>query len=266
MIVAVAACAALGLAALGHPQAFADSGGDHDSTTVQSGEVTWEQHVAGTAAGLVPSPQPVAGSAPLTLEQRGVLAATNAACVTLAASGAATPPQCQPSAPPPSTPPTPGFDVALRLRTQLQLTAPRIRTAPPVGTAAIVGIPTWLWIDADTTQPVSNTATDGPLQVSILAVPQGVDWDTGDGQHLHCDGTGDPYLPGRSDPHAAPPCSHTYTQRSTATDPHHSYSLQATVTWHITWWANTGQSGTLPPTTLTTHTPIKVLEQQAILD
>ncbi len=161
----------------------------------------------------------------------------------------------------------PGFALAVSLRAQLSITMPDLHTAPPPGTPSIVGFPTWLWVDAQAARPVTKTATAGPLVVSITATPQGVDWDSGDGQTIHCDGPGTPFVAGVTDPKVtAPSCSHVYTQRSTVTDPNGTFVLRGSMTWTVQWGASTGQSGTLDPLTVTRTIPIQVKDLQPVLD
>jgi hypothetical protein len=164
------------------------------------------------------------------------------------------------------TAPDPALELALRLRSRLRISMAGIRTAPPLGKAAIVGIATWLWVERSGAEVLSATETQGPLTVTVSAIPSGVDWDTGDGHQLHCDGIGSPFVPGRSDPYQRPACSHAYAYRSTRTDPQGTYQLRASITYHVSWSANTGQGGPLDPATVTTMSPITVHELQAALD
>jgi hypothetical protein len=235
---------------------------DPGSATAGTPTVTEPYHVPGSP-GRAPG-RPTA-TRPLTQEERNLQTIYTALCSTYRQAQGTVLPFCQTS-PTAGAPANPGRDIAIALRTQLRVVMPPLRTAPPPGTSAVTGIPVWLWVDPSAARPVSQSATFGPLSVSITATATGIDWDTGDGHHLHCDGTGTPYVAGQTDPSSTPTCSYAYTQRSTVDDPNGTYTLRGSMTWQVSWRASTGEGGTLPPLRVAASMPIKVEDLQPVLD
>jgi hypothetical protein len=111
---------------------------------------------------------------------------------------------------------------------QLAFGSPTIEMAPPAGSAQLVNVATWLWIDPAAWQTLTATATAGTVTATATAAPSKVVWDMGDGQSVTCDGPGTPYDP--SDPDATTGCSYTWGQAGT-------YTVTATVYWSVTWTA-----------------------------
>jgi hypothetical protein len=116
---------------------------------------------------------------------------------------------------------------------QLGLASPTIEMAPPDGSPQLVGVATWLWINAGAWKTLTASATAGPVTTTATATPTKVVWDMGDGQSVTCDGPGTPYS--ASDPNGTTDCSYTWNQPG-------SYMVSATVYWSVTWTA-TGAAG-----------------------
>jgi hypothetical protein len=117
-----------------------------------------------------------------------------------------------------------------------QVPRPAVGINPPAD--QLVQLMTWLWIDTNNApwQPVTATATAGPVTSRVTATPYEVDWDMGNGDHKICDNPGTPYTPG-----ATPTCTYTYRQ-SSAGKPDDAFQVTATTKWHVTWTA-TGAPG-----------------------
>jgi hypothetical protein len=133
---------------------------------------------------------------------------------------------------------------------------------PAKGADQIVGIPTWLWVDAnDLMPPPPVTVTAGGVSVTPSFSPQSITWDTGDGIQT-CQGPGTPWAPGATP--GPQTCAHTYS-KSSAGRPGDVFKVTATVTWTVSYTVNGAPGGTLPAQT-TTSLPalVRVAEGQAI--
>lgn len=150
-----------------------------------------------------------------------------------------------------------------RAEAQLDPPDPTMRTNPPAGDQ-LVGVPTWLWID-DPWQPVSATATVGPVSSTVTATPRDVRWDLGDGNTITCDGPGRAYDLTKDPASQQSDCAHTYTHRSTVRGPSAAYGLRATVTYGVTWTATTGQNGNLGTISRSSTVNLIVREAQALI-
>ncbi len=142
----------------------------------------------------------------------------------------------------------------------LPLPVPQIRLNPPAGSAQLVSLPTWLWLDPATWGARSATASVPGLSATVTAVPVSVTWTMGDGGQVVCRGPGTPYDPKRPEAAQHPSCSYTYRHAADA------YQVTATTTWRVTWVAHgVPDGGTLPPLARTSPaTPLRVVEVQTI--
>ena len=146
---------------------------------------------------------------------------------------------------------------------QLPLPDPQVGTNPGDGNPALVGLPTWLWVD--NYGPIQASATLGGVTATVTATPTGVTFDTGDGGSVSCADGGTPYDPAMPAESQASDCVHTWTERSTVDDPAGTRSLRAQIDYEITWSATNGQSGTLDTQTRSSLTPVQIVEAQALL-
>ena len=148
---------------------------------------------------------------------------------------------------------------------QLQVPSPVVRTSPPSGQDAVVNLPTWLWVDDGTWDPVSQSAQAGGVTVTATAKATKVVWDLGDGTTVTCNGPGTPYVLGVSDPKApSPDCGHTYN-RSSEGRPGQRFRITATVTWTADYSVAGGTGGgTLPDLSASSATDLRVAEFQAL--
>lgn len=122
--------------------------------------------------------------------------------------------------------------------------------APPAS-RGVVGLGTWIWVDAALWQPVSTTAwiptPQGPLQVTTTASPVGIVFDPGDGVHgtgpVRCSGRGLTWHGAYGDSLPSP-CMYTY-RRSSAIAPGGAFRAALTVVWEVTYESNRGERGSL---------------------
>jgi hypothetical protein len=117
--------------------------------------------------------------------------------------------------------------------------APDVRTNPEQ--RAVVGIPTWLWLDSGSWSTQSSTLMLGGTSVTVVAKPIRVVWQTGEGT-VTCDGPGAAYDPTATVGAQHTDCAWTYRQ-SSRTEPAGAYAASATSYWRIRWSA-TGPAGT----------------------
>ncbi|WP_243761401.1 hypothetical protein [Streptomyces sp. YIM 98790] len=137
-----------------------------------------------------------------------------------------------------------------------------------------VNLPTWIWLDQATFQPVSAVATlpGTPYQVTTTATPAALRIEPGteDAEthmpggvcEVRADGSiGEPYTPGAEDP---PPCGVTYLRSTTADG--EPFELSATLVWEVSWTDNvSGQTQTLPDGVFEDTVEISVEEIQTIV-
>jgi hypothetical protein len=107
-------------------------------------------------------------------------------------------------------------------------TPPSIATSPPVGTPAVVNLPSYLYLNPGAWQTFTATATAGTVSATVVAVPEKVVWTTGDGGSVTCPTQGVPYSSSYSATPPADACTYTYTTTGT-------YTLSATVMYDATW-------------------------------
>lgn len=141
----------------------------------------------------------------------------------------------------------------------LRLPTPVVQLNPPAGQMELVRVPVWMWLGASSYTATSATVRVPGLAVTATATPTQVLWSTGDGSTVICHGPGTPWTTGTNPAAASPSCGHTYT-RSSATQPGHTFTVTATVTWQITWRGGAG-GGRAPD--LTTRTSVQVAVGQA---
>jgi hypothetical protein len=143
---------------------------------------------------------------------------------------------------------------------RLRLPAPVIRVNPAPPAPQLVFEPSWLWVDTSSWGQRSATASAGGLSVTATAKPTTVEWSTGDGSLVTCDGAGTPWKSGTDPTKASPTCGHTYTRPAPAGG---TYALRATVTWEISW-SGGGESGVRPALTTTAEAALRVVEAGAL--
>lgn len=164
-------------------------------------------------------------------------------------------------------------DLARQALSQAQLPKPTIPISAELPKITLVNYPIWMWIDAGIWKPVTATATDGGLSVTVTAVPSQVVWDSGDSRasdakrYLTCSG------PGKVRPEGATPdqlesgsdCIYRYVHTS-GKEKDLIFNLSATVRWHATWKATNGTAGDLGYVSTASAIPVEVGEWQAVND
>jgi hypothetical protein len=158
-------------------------------------------------------------------------------------------------------PPEPAT-MAVEASQDVPLLTPMPRTSPPTG-EQVVGLPTWLWIDAAGWDPATATAEVPGLAVTVTATPRHVEWDMGNGDSVTCTGPGTAWDPAGPDDQATD-CSYTY-QFVSADRPGGAYTVTTTVVWAVTWEATNGEAGVLPDATRTASVDLVVGERQAVV-
>src|SRR5256885_1822238 len=141
----------------------------------------------------------------------------------------------------------------------LRLPTPVIRWNPPSSTNVLVNVPVWLWLDPASWGARSATASVPALSVTATATPASLVFSTGDGATVACAGPGTPWSPAVDPRAASPTCGHTYSAPSTGG----TFTLSATVTWHVAW-AGGGQTGVVPDLHTTAQVALAVGESQTV--
>jgi hypothetical protein len=160
--------------------------------------------------------------------------------------------------------------VAAGLAQQIRGTVPEpeVRTDPPAGTAAVVGVP--VFVDITNWQgTIVRHGTLVGIGVTVVATPS-VIVDAGDGTNPHtCDGPGRLYDPAAGDlwaqADAAGACTLTYAKRTGVSGRPGTWASTATVRWTITWSSTDGDGGIFPDVDRTITLPRQVHEVQTIV-
>lgn len=157
-------------------------------------------------------------------------------------------------------PPPPTEAEVLQLVSELQLPEPQVGSAPCSGPGCMgaVGMPVWLW-----TQPwqsVTDTATIRIYELTLTATPVRIDWSMGDGSVVSCTSAGTPYLTSYGITES-PTCGYTY-ERTSANQPGQAYTLEATLTYQVTW---SGVVSGSTQHTLSDSAPVRIGEYQTVI-
>ncbi len=145
----------------------------------------------------------------------------------------------------------------------LPVPAPKVAFNPPG--LAIVGEPTWLWVDPSSWRRRTTTVGVTGFSVTVSATPESVTWRFGAGlPPLTCAGPGTPYDRNRPAGAQRTGCAHTF-RRGSAREPAGAFAASATVTWRIDWQASDGTRGSLPPLRRTTWFGLRVAEVETVV-
>ncbi|MET8090170.1 hypothetical protein [Micromonospora sp. NPDC005220] len=168
--------------------------------------------------------------------------------------------------------PPPGFgappdpeELARRALASIKLLPARLKVAPrkDVG-PGLVGLPVWMWATPTPSYfgPLTASASDRGLTVSIEAKVDRIVWNMGNGDKVPCEGPGTPYdakdkaLAGR----ASPDCGYDEGYPKAGT-----YRVGATTYWTVRWWTDGGVEGEPIQQTRTSGTvPIQINELQVV--
>src|SRR3954464_6892383 len=153
--------------------------------------------------------------------------------------------------------------LAREIPARIQLARVGIGITPEPGRTGVLGLPTYLWVNnagPHTLGPISDSATEGGVTVTLTARVSNVVWNLGDGTTLTCTGAGTPYRD-EFGARPSPTCGHTYKHPSTEL-PGGVYRVTATAVWDVTWTGG-GQSGQIP-FEVGSSTTIRIGEVQAL--
>jgi hypothetical protein len=171
--------------------------------------------------------------------------------------------------PPTTAPAVDPTSVALQAEHSIELPRPTVHTNP--AGAAVVNLPTWLWIDRSSWHPYSVSASVGAVTATAVATPVAVTWSMGDGNTVTCDGPGTPFDSDRPASGQSTDCSYAYLV-SSAGQPSQdgdtndgSFSVSPTVTWAVSWSSvGVAGGGTLPSLLTTTTIRLDVDQVESI--
>ncbi|MGH9213523.1 MAG: hypothetical protein ACRD2C_23040, partial [Acidimicrobiales bacterium] len=153
--------------------------------------------------------------------------------------------------------------LARQVYEEVPLVFPTPHTSPPADAQQLVGFPVWLWVDGGVWRSFDASASLAGVTVTVVAQPQSLRWDMGDGTVLDCAGPGTAWTPDTPDSQRSD-CSHVY-QYVSARQSGGRYQASVTVSWSVTWSASTGQSGTLPVASRSSSFSLDVRERQAVI-
>lgn len=153
---------------------------------------------------------------------------------------------------------------------RLQLPSPQVGHSP--AGQALVGLPTWFWVDSALWQPLRQRTSAGPVWAEVTATPVSTSWDPGDGSSpFTCGGPGRAYDRSRSESEQSTDCSYTYG-RSSADQPQTGsddndrfFTVTVTTTWQVSWSGPAGSGGTLPVLTRSSSFPLPVAQRQTVV-
>ncbi|MBB5492216.1 hypothetical protein [Nocardiopsis metallicus] len=154
--------------------------------------------------------------------------------------------------------------LAERARASMTLPLPEIGTAPPLGKPRFVNMPSWMWIDADGWEPVSATASVGAGSVTVVATPERVVWETGDGHQVVCDSAGTVFSRAVFREEGSPDCGHTYTSLPPG-GAGVEVDLVAVWEWSVSWSTSTGTGGELEDMSTSATEAVPVSEIHSVV-
>lgn len=131
-------------------------------------------------------------------------------------------------------------ELAEQAISEMGLSAPDIRLAPPADSprGATIGFPVWMWTARReaTVGPIRRTASAGSITVTATATLAKIDWSMGDGATAACAGPGTEFSDERAG-QPSPTCGHVYRGLVAGG----VARINATSRWEIRW-SGGGQS------------------------
>ncbi len=158
---------------------------------------------------------------------------------------------------------------SVRGRLLAEMPQPSLDSSPPVGTAAIVGVPVFVDV-TNWTGVVTESECAGGMCVTVTATPtlNFIPGETGSSS-VRCAGSGSRYDPEGSSAEAQASedgaCAYEYRLRTGVQGRPSAWPGSVSVTWTISWTASTGASGSLPAVTRATLLPRAVNEVQTVV-
>ncbi|MFJ5034523.1 hypothetical protein ACIQB5_42215 [Streptomyces sp. NPDC088560] len=153
--------------------------------------------------------------------------------------------------------------VAQQAVKRLSLPKPVIHTSPGEDYVQVVHVPTWMWVERSTWEPVSASAAVEGVSVKATARPRTVVWSMGEGGQVVCRGPGTPYSDAYSPKASSPDCGYTY-QRASLSAPGRAYRVSVQVTWDVEWQGG-GKSGVVPGLVMAAQRRLVVDEVQTVV-
>lgn len=154
--------------------------------------------------------------------------------------------------------------LAEQARASMTLPLPEIGTAPPLGKPRFVNMPSWMWINSGGWEPVSATASVGAGSVTVVATPERVVWETGDGHQVVCESAGTVFSPAVSREKGSPDCGHTYTSLPPG-GAGAEVDLVAVWEWSVSWSTSTGGGGELEELSTSATEAVAVSEIHSVI-
>ncbi|WP_246260607.1 hypothetical protein [Streptomyces typhae] len=124
-------------------------------------------------------------------------------------------------------------------------------------------MPTWMWVERGSWEPVSTSAAVEGVKVTATARPRKAVWSMGEGGSVVCRGPGTPYSDAFSPKASSPDCGYTY-RRASLSPPGGAYRVSVQVTWDVEWHGG-GQAGVVPGLAMTAQRQLVVDEVQAVV-
>ncbi|WP_229698948.1 hypothetical protein [Wenjunlia tyrosinilytica] len=153
--------------------------------------------------------------------------------------------------------------VVQRAVERLKLPKPLIRTSPDEDFVQVVHVPTWMWVEDKTWEPVSVSAAVEGVRVTATARPRKAVWLMGEGGEVVCRGPGTPFSGAFSPRASSPDCGYTY-RRASLSAPGGAYTVSVEVTWDVEWRGG-GRSGVVPGLVMSGRRRLVVDEVQAVV-
>ncbi|MGW0734460.1 hypothetical protein [Streptomyces sp. NPDC002851] len=146
---------------------------------------------------------------------------------------------------------------------QLELPEPVIRTSPDEDYVQVVRVPTWMWVEHSTWEPVTETAAVDGLKVTATARPKRAVWSMGEGGQVVCKGPGTPYSDEYDAKASSPDCGYTYRKASIGARGG-TFEVSVRVIWDVEWRGG-GESGVVPGLVRDAERQLVVDEVQAVV-
>ncbi|RQX11850.1 hypothetical protein DDE19_29790 [Micromonospora ureilytica] len=158
-------------------------------------------------------------------------------------------------------PPNPE-ELARRALASISLLPAPLRMAPRKSIGpGLVGLPVWMWAARSTSYfgPLTASASDRGVTVSIEAKVSRIVWDMGNGDEVPCETAGTPYdSKGDRAGETSPDCGYDKGYQKAGT-----YRVTATTHWKVTWRGG-GESGEILVTRNSGTVPIQINELQVV--
>jgi hypothetical protein len=153
-------------------------------------------------------------------------------------------------------------ELARRALASITLKGADIGMAPRPGGAGLVNLPVWMWtaVTPSTWGPISASASEAGLTVTITAKAERIVWDMGDGHSVTCASPGTPFKTGNGG-QQSPTCGYVYGSSSRDRSGG-KYTVTATTDWRVDW-AGGGATGVIDQTR-TAGTTVQIDELQVV--